>query len=139
MILNTEIAINATPKKIWEILTNFNTYPSWNPLVKSLTGDVAVGNIIKVQLDTMTFKPKVLVYDKDKEFEWMGHLIFKGLFDGQHRFFLQDNGDGTTQFIHSENFKGLLVPLMKKKLNTEVRAGFERMNEALKDVAERKR
>ena len=139
MILHTEISINATPEKIWNVLTDFNAYPTWNPLVKSLTGNVAVGNIIKVQLDSMTFKPEVLVYDRNKEFEWKGHLLFKGLFDGKHRFLLQDNEDGTTQFVHSENFKGLLVPLMKKKLNTEVKASFEALNEALKEVAERVR
>ena len=46
----------------------------------------------------MTFKPKVLTYQVNKEFSWIGHLLFTGLFDGKHKFELIDNGNGTTIF-----------------------------------------
>jgi uncharacterized protein YndB with AHSA1/START domain len=36
--INTEILINATPKKVWSILTNFAEYPNWNPFIKSIKG-----------------------------------------------------------------------------------------------------
>ncbi|WP_228479091.1 SRPBCC family protein [Flavobacterium soyangense] len=34
----------------------------------------------------MTFKPKVLAFETNKEFRWLGHLLFPGLFDGEHKF-----------------------------------------------------
>ncbi len=84
----------------------------------------------------MTFKPKVLAYEKEKELRWLGHLMFKGLFDGEHIFELKDNGDGTTTFMQSENFNGLLVRIFSKRLDEETKPGFELMNRILKGIAE---
>lgn len=134
--IKTEILIKATPEKVWSVLTNFKEYPKWNPFVRSLTGNVKVGNKIKVVLQGMTFKPEVLVYESNKEFRWLGHLIFSGLFDGEHSFVLIDNGNGTTTFKHSEKFNGILVGLFSKKLDKETKSGFESMNQSLKEKAE---
>jgi hypothetical protein len=130
--IETQIHIHATPEKVWGVLTDFDKYSDWNPFVKSLTGEVAVGNQITVALLGMAFKPIILKFEKNKELRWLGKLLFKGLFDGEHYFILQENKADTTTFIHGENFDGVLVGLFKKKLLTETIAGFEAMNEALK-------
>jgi hypothetical protein len=85
----------------------------------------------------MTFKPKVLIAKTNSEFRWLGHLLFAGLFDGEHNFTLNDNGNGTTTFTHSEVFKGILVPLFKKQLEANTRNGFIGMNDKLKVLAEK--
>jgi len=141
-ILETQILIQASPERIWAILTNFKAYSEWNPFIKSIEGEVKVGNIIKALIhlpesQAMTFKPKVLVFEKNKEFRWLGHLFIKGIFDGEHIFELVDNGDGTTTFKHSEQFKGILVPLFSKMLDKNTRKGFILMNEKLKELAEK--
>ena len=135
--ITSEIMINATPEKIWAILTDFNNYLSWNPFIKSIKGDVQVGNKINVSLDGMKFKPKVLVYDNCKEFRWIGQLLFPGLFDGEHTFLIFDNGNGTTTFIQRETFNRILVPLFHKKLDTDTKCGFDAMNQKLKEEAEK--
>lgn len=136
MELQTEINIEASPEKVWTVLTDFKNYPSWNPFIKSLEGNVAVGNQIQAQIQDMKFKPVVLQFVQNKEFRWKGKLFFQGLFDGEHYFQLNANEDGTTTLIHGELFSGILIPLFKKKLNTETRAGFETMNKALKKRCE---
>lgn len=140
--LKTEILINASPTKVWTILTDFKHYPVWNPFIKSVEGEIAIDRKIKVILcppqgNKMTFNPRVLAYEATKEFRWIGNLGFKGLFDGEHKFLLIDNGDGTTTFKQEETFKGILVPLFKKMLDKDTRKGFELMNEKLKERAER--
>lgn len=140
--IKTEITINAIPEKIWAILTDFENYPNWNPFIKSLTGQVTVGNRIKVRLEPpgangMTFKPEILVFDNKKEFRWMGHLFFPGLFDGEHKFELIDNGNGTTLFRQSEKFNGIFIPLLKKMLENNTVNGFNLMNQKLKELAEK--
>jgi hypothetical protein len=135
--ITTEIIIHASPEKVWAILTDFKAYPNWNPFIKSVDGDVHVGNKIKVRLDGMVFKPKVLAFETNKEIRWIGRLLFPGLFDGEHTFLLIDNGDGTTSFIQRETFNGILVPLFHKKLDTDTKAGFEAMNKKLKVEAEK--
>lgn len=134
--LETQIHIEASPERVWKILTDFDSYHNWNPFIKSLTGNVAVGERLDAHIDGMKFKPKVLSYSKEKELVWLGHFLFKGLVDGEHRFVLVDNGDGSTTFEHGESFSGILVPLFKKKLVKDTKAGFERMNVALKERAE---
>lgn len=132
MTIETQIQINATAETVWNTFSDFESYPEWNPFVKSLTGEVAEGNQITAVLPGMTFKPTVLKFNRNKELRWLGKLFFKGLFDGEHYFILQQNEDNSTTFIHGENFSGLLVGLFKSKLNTETKSGFEKMNVALK-------
>jgi len=139
--IKTEIIIHATPAKVWSILTNFDNYPNWNPFIKSIKGDVKVGNKITASIEApeskrMTFKPKVLTFEVNKELSWLGHLLFTGIFDGEHKFELLDNGNGTTTFRQSEKFKGILVPFFKKQLDNNTRKGFEEMNYKLKELAE---
>jgi hypothetical protein len=140
--IKTEIIINAVPQKVWVVLVDFDNYPKWNPFIKMLKGDVKAGNQITVQIappeaSGMTFKPKVLAFDRNKEFRWIGHLLFPGIFDGEHKFELIDNGNGTTTFIQSEKFKGILVPFLKKQLDNNTKRGFVLMNEKIKEVVEK--
>lgn len=139
--IKTEIIINATTEKVWAILTDFENYPNWNPFIKYIKGEVKVGNKITARIEPpeakgMTFKPKILAFEKNKELRWIGHLLFPGLFDGEHKFELVDNGNGTTTFIQSEKFRGILVPLFKKQLENNTKRGFEVMNNKLKELAE---
>jgi len=141
--IRTEILINASPEKVWVIFSGFKNYPSWNPFIKSLTGEVKVGNKIAVKIEPynskpMSFKPKVLVFEINKEFRWIGRLLFAGLFDGKHQFELIDNGNGTTTFKQSEVFKGILMPFFSKKKMENTRKGYESMNQKLKELAEKK-
>ena len=141
--LKTEILINAKPQKVWAILIDFQNYYTWNPFIKSISGNVTVGNQITVKLEPpgakgMTFTPKVLVFEKNREFRWIGKILFSGLFDGEHKFELIENENGTTTFRQSEKFKGILVPLFKKTIDIYTANGFNRMNQKLKELAEGK-
>ena len=141
MEVSTSIHIQASPEKVWSVLTDFDSYGAWNPFIKSIRGEVALGQVIEAHVcppasNEMTFKPMVLVFDENKELRWLGKLLFSGIFDGEHRFVLKANEDGSTEFIHAESFRGILVPFMKKMLNGPTKDGFVQMNEALKKKAE---
>ncbi len=140
--IKTEIIINASPAKVWAILTDFDKYPLWNPFIKSLKGKVSAGNRIETNIQPpgekpMTFKPLVLAFDENKELRWIGHLLIPGLFDGEHKFELIDIGNGTTLFKQSEKFSGILIPLFKKMLDVNTVEGFNQMNLKLKELAEK--
>ncbi len=137
MEIITSIHIQASPEQVWKVFSDFQSYPKWNPFVKKMMGIPKVGETIIVDLPGMQFKPRVLVYEANKEFRWLGHLLFKGLFDGEHRFELKPNADGSTTFIHAEKFAGILVPLFKHKLLNDTKQGFEAMNQRLKGEVER--
>lgn len=139
--LRTEIKIKATPAKIWSALTDFKKFPEWNPMIKSFSGDLSEGKKVTVRLEQpgsngMTFKPTITRVIANREFRWQGHLLFPGLFDGEHIFEIRDNQDGTSTFVHRENFKGILIPLFSKMLDVNTRKGFEMMNKKLKERCE---
>ncbi len=139
--IRSEIIIHSSISKVWRIFTDFNSYPEWNPFIASLTGSVAVGNIINIMLTPpdakpMKFSPRISKYTENSELRWLGHLFIPGLFDGEHIFELKDNNDGTVLFIQREIFNGILVNMFKKMLDDNTKRGFESMNNKLKEKSE---
>lgn len=140
--LRTEILVSASPQKVWEVLTDFDNYPNWNPFIKSIQGQPKVGEKITVRLEPpdakgITMTPKVLAFEVNKQFRWIGNFVLPGLFDGEHIFELIDNKDGTTLFVQRENFNGVLVGMFKKMLDNNTKRGFEMMNQQLKVQSEK--
>lgn len=135
--LETEIHIDAPVETVWNILTDFSTYPEWNPFIRSIDGEPKAGSKLKVVIQPpdskpMTFRPVCLESNATIIFSWIGHLGFKGIFDGEHIFQLEKLDSNSTRFIHKENFKGILVPFLWKQLDRGTRKGFVSMNEELK-------
>jgi len=140
--IHTEIEINASPEKIWDILTDFTAFPTWNPFVKRTDGKPIAGQRLHVTIQPqgskgMSFAPTVLEATPNKELRWIGRLFLPGIFDGEHTFRIEALDVGRVRFIHEEQFQGLLVPLFAKSLDDGTRAGFVAMNQALKARAER--
>jgi hypothetical protein len=139
--ISTSITINASPEKVWQILTRFENYPAWNPFIKKIEGSLQPGATLTVRMQAngqrpITFKPRILSCMPGKELRWQGRLLFNGLFDGLHHFVVTDNGDGTVTFTQGERFTGILVPLFHKMITVDTKNAFAEMNAQLKKLAE---
>ena len=139
--LKTSIEIDTTPAEIWRVLLDFGKYPEWNPFIKSLSGNPEPGEKIIAQIHppgqrAMTFKPTLLKVEESKELRWIGHLIFPGIFDGEHAFIIEPTDKSKIIFRQEEKFSGILVPIFWKSLYHHTRAGFIEMNQALKKRVE---
>ncbi len=134
--IQTTITIKATSEQVWKVLTNFKDYPDWNPFLTEASGKLKVGEKLLINAGGMKFKPTLLKVEKNVELRWLGKLLFSGIFDGEHYFQIEENSDGTITFHHGEIFKGILVSMFKKKLDTETKASFKEMNMALKKRCE---
>jgi hypothetical protein len=77
----------------------------------------------------------VLKAEPPRELRWLGHFVFRGIFDGEHIFQIEPSGDGGSRFVQRERFGGVLVPLFGAMLG-KTEQGFVAMNEALKQRAE---
>ena len=142
LLLRTEIDINASGERVWRVLTDFGAYGEWNPFITSISGEVRRGARLKVRVQPsggrgMTFRPTVLAADRNRELRWVGRLLFPGIFDGEHAFLITPLENGRVRLRQQETFRGLLVPLLRRLLDGQTRAGFEAMNRALKERAER--
>jgi hypothetical protein len=140
--LHSEIEIDAPAERVWHLLTDFASYPQWNPFIHSIRGQPIRGEGLEVRIEPpggrgMTFKPKVLNAEDNRELRWLGHLLVPGLFDGEHSFTIESLEENRVRFVQREAFKGLLVPLFfARSLETNTQRGFEQMNRALKERAE---
>ena len=139
--LHTEIELNASSDVVWKVLTDLGGFSDWNPFITHASGHVREGEQLTVRIEPpgaspMTFRPTVTKVTAREEFRWLGHLLFRGLFDGEHIFELEPLAGNRVRFIQREEFRGVLVPLLWKRLSTKTRAGFEAMNRAIKERAE---
>jgi hypothetical protein len=139
--LSTSIQISASPEEVWNQLVEFESYPEWNSFIKLIRRTPEIGEKIEVTIQApgkspMNFTPKVLVFEKNKLFVWKGKVLIPGLFDGEHRFEIKDNGGGTTTFIQSEKFSGILIPFFKEMIHVNSKQGFENMNAELRTRVE---
>ena len=141
--IETQIEINAPAERVWSLLMDFPSYPSWNPFIRSIDGNPMVGQSLNVLIQppgskAMRFRPTVLKVEPNREFRWKGKLLVPGLFDGEHYFQLEPKPGGGLVFRQGEVFSGLLVPLLKRSLDGATKQGFIAMNEALGREAEKK-
>jgi len=140
--LKTEIEIYSSPEDIWRVLLDFEKYPEWNPFIKKIMGNPEPGAKIEAKIHPpgqrdMTFKPILLKVEENKELRWIGHLMFPGIFDGEHAFIIEPVDQSRIIFRQEEKFSGILVPVFWKSLYQHTRVGFIEMNQALKKRVEK--
>ena len=136
----TSIDIAAPPERVWSILTDFPAHAGWNPFITAISGELERGGRLSITVNPpggkgMTFKPKLLVVEPNRELRWLGRFLVPRLFDGEHYFILDPTPEGT-RFTHGENFRGLFVRMMGAKGFEPIERGFHAMNQALKARAE---
>lgn len=137
----TTIDIQASPEAIWQVLTDFESYPEWNPFVQRISGELGLGQQLSVFIQPpgkngMQFHPRITQWEPTRLFAWLGNTFVKGIVDGQHFFELESLSEGVTRLTQREEFTGLLVPMFFKQFAEATKEGFSAMNRALKDRVE---
>ncbi len=137
----TEIEINASANSVWEVLTTFDEYPDWNPFIREISGELSEGSRLSVSIqpvggDPMDFQPTLIKADKNHELRWIGRVLLRGIFDGEHYLIIEKISEEKVNLIHGENFSGVLVPLLWGSMESGTKQGFKAMNEALKSKVE---
>lgn len=140
--IRTEIIIDASAQRVWQVLTDFSAFPSWNPFLVSVEGRPEQGTRLKTTMHAngknYVFRPEVKEVVVNRSFSWLGSMFVKGIFDGYHYFEIEALAADRVKFIQGERFSGLLSSYILRKIGDETRDNFVRMNNALKAVAERK-
>lgn len=140
--LRTEIDISAPPTKVWRIITDFQRWNEWNPIVNQASGVPSLGSKLSMTMrgedgkDSMKYAPVVKEVDEPRFFRWRGVMMAGLLFTNDKIFELEETSSGT-RFVHSERFGGILVPVFWSKLEKGVPPMLHAMNDGLKQRAER--
>jgi hypothetical protein len=134
--IRSETTIEGTPDEVWGVLSDFASYPEWNPGMAQVLGEANVGTRLHIRFQlnggrVMTMKPTVLVAEPGRELRWLGRLLLPGIFDGEHRFEIHEAEPGRVRFVQGERFKGLLVPFLRKLIEVDTATTFTKVNAAL--------
>jgi len=137
----TEALIEAEPGRIWQVLTDFPSYPEWNPMLPEASGEPVAGGRLELHFAQengrrRTFRPRLLVAEPCRELRWLGNPGVPGLLESQHYFLIEPPVEGRCRLEHGMVFYGMLVPVLGSRLERSTRGPFESMNRALKERSE---
>lgn len=140
--ISTEIIINSTPEKIWNVLVDFHNYSKWNPFIVNITGEPKKGEKIELQLHlksgrNRTYHPNITKVEKLSELRWKGKLLSSSLFEGERILKIEKIDDKSVKFINKEVFSGIASSFTPKKMDSDIEESFQMMNTALKNWIER--
>jgi hypothetical protein len=138
--LRTEVEIAAPCAHVYRVLTDFASYPEWNPFITSIAGKLALGEPLKVELSlpegsAYVLRPKLTQVTENAELRWRGHFWLPSLLESEHLVQLHPRGEMLTRVVQGENFSGFLLRFAGSSLTLTAR-GLVYMNQALKKRAE---
>jgi hypothetical protein len=111
--IRTETVIDATPERVWAVLTDFNAYAEWNPLNIMAEGEARPGAKIRTTFlnpsqpgAKITQTVTLTTCEPCRALAWSGNVPL--LFKGRHHFTLAPEGQGT-RLLHGEDMSGLIA------------------------------
>jgi hypothetical protein len=138
--LRTEVEIAAPLAHVYAVLTDFARYPEWNPFLTALSGQLAVGQKLSVEMSlpegkTYLLEPVVTQVTENRELCWCGRFVSPALLEAEHFFLLTEREKNRTRVVHGQNFSGFLLRFAGNSLTLAAR-GSVYMDQALKKRAE---
>ncbi|HET7768888.1 MAG TPA: SRPBCC domain-containing protein [Chloroflexota bacterium] len=136
--VRSEVTITASPERVWRVLSDFERYAEWNPLIVRVVGAARAGARLRASVRApgrrlVTLSPRVVGWEEGRELRLRARLGPAWLLEADHRFIIRPAGEGgSVRFEHSERFSGLLVLALSGLLKRDLARGFAEMNEALR-------
>jgi hypothetical protein len=140
-LIKTETVIRAPAERVWAAMTDFPSFPDWNPFVRKAQGQLEPGEQLKIQLRLdhglpMTFRPRVTKVEPNRELRWLATLGRPGVFDVDRAFQIHPRNGGVL-FVMSEECTGWLTAVMfATNLEAQLYRGYDAFNEALRKRVE---
>ena len=136
--------IDAPIEKVWAVLKDVDSYPSWNPFTVSVKTDFGLGSPVDMQVclkgrrnrdgsrKTMHQVEHITSYVEGSRVSW-GVNVGPGWFITADRWQqLTDLGNGRTRYETVDEFTGVGVGFMMMLMEKHMRRGFQEVADALK-------
>ena len=110
----SEIEIDASPEAVWDVLTAFERWPSWNRAVKSMAmqGDVARGSVFRWKAGPGTITSTIQRVARPSLIAWTGKTL--GI-NAIHFWHLEPR-NGKTFVRTEESYEGLVTRLFRRPI-----------------------
>jgi uncharacterized protein YndB with AHSA1/START domain len=115
----TVVNVQATPQRVWDVLTDPAGYAEWNPEIVGVAGRMTLNEHIKARVKIgggaiRTVSMRVTAFDAPSRMQWTGGLPL-GLFVGVRTFTVTPRSDGTEFRMHLK-MSGPLASLILKSV-----------------------
>lgn len=136
--IKSAVTVEASRKTVWRILTDFEGYARWNPLMTAAEGDARLGAHIEVDIhppgsDTQELSSEITILRPNRKLAWMSREVLPGVSDREYEVILDPLGDERVRVVMHKRFEGILIPFTS---TAEEQVGLDLMAEALKKRAE---
>lgn len=110
----SEIEIAAAPDAVWDVLTDFERWPTWNPDVKAMSvdGEVAPGTEFKWRSGPASITSTIRRVERPRVIAWTGKTFGMSAI---HVYRL-DSRDGETLVHTEESLEGWLARLLRGQM-----------------------
>lgn len=131
-----EIEIAASQQAVWDVLTDLESWPRWNPDVKSLSlqGDLAQGSVFRWRAGPGTITSTIQQVEPPSRIAWTGTTF--GI-KAKHVYGLEARGEGTLVRTE-ESYEGVVARLLRGSLRKTLEKGLSDGLRYLKTEAERR-
>ena len=124
--------IQATPERVWSVLTDAAAWPNWDSGVTKVDGRLALGEKLTVAVEAnpgRSFPVKVVQLNAPERMVFLGGMPL-GLFTGKRTYTLVPEGTGT-RFAMLEEYSGPLEGMIFKSI-PDLGPSFQRFADGLK-------
>ncbi|MEL6893601.1 MAG: SRPBCC domain-containing protein [Actinomycetota bacterium] len=131
----TTAQITADPAHVWATLLLTEQWPSWDPALERVEGELAEGGRVAfhVSSSSRTFTSKVATWEPGRRLVLRGGMPL-GLFAGTRTYELTPVGTAT-RFHMVERFSGPLAPLIVRSI-PDLQPSFDAFADGLRRAAE---
>lgn len=135
-IAEAEVVIGADAGIVWELMTGVESWPDWNPGVKSasLEGPLAEGTEFRWKAGPGTITSRIELVERQRRLVWTGKTL--GI-RAIHVWRLEPRGD-TTVVATEESWGGLVARVFRTPMQKTLKKSIDDGLEHLKAEAERK-
>lgn len=143
--IRTEIEINAPIEKVWSTLMAIDKWQDWSPIIKRASGSASLGSTLNITMiseagkegaDGPNYEPIITDFNEPTYFRFSTEMMAGFIFTN-NKIFKLEKTNSSTKLIHIEQFSGMMTPIMWGKVQENVPAMLNSMNEALKVLVEK--
>ncbi|MGH3019240.1 MAG: SRPBCC family protein [Gaiellaceae bacterium] len=136
VVAATEIDVAATPEAVWDVLTDIESWPRWNPDVKSMSlqGGLTKGSVFRWRAGPGTITSTIQRVEPPKLIAWTGTTL--GI-KAKHVYRLEPRGEATLVQTE-ESYEGLVARLLRGSLQKTLENGLSDGLRYLKAETERR-
>jgi hypothetical protein len=117
-LYRTEFEIEASDKQVGAVLTDFESYPDWNPSLPAISGELSEGSTVSLTLGMPgrpDLKVKATLQDvtPNRRITWHGNVGGNWLFAGDPSSPFSRSPRRKVWFTHVEDISGSFAPVFE--------------------------